>query len=135
MITTTGSVYSWKREVMALCRRALDGKLSPEELAARWPEQADRYPLFRQIRDDVRDAVAHGPCPVSETRGAARAGSASERYLAVLVDYNLLGCDMPDRLSSLYREYLLTLEGLSEEVVARETVTLCAKLDGRPGPH
>ena len=119
MIERDHSDKELRLRLRVLCQRVLKGEVDVPELAASVPRE-HMHPFYRQVVDDLADAVEHTPGKWFSGKLDVEAWHASEGYLNVYLDDQLLAIEsQPDDLSKL-RTRILAHRVLSQATIDRE---------------
>lgn len=109
--------------VRDLCDRAIGGGVDVREFHNQWPEELNLVALFREIFDDLENAVEHFPADLLTGAPAVDYWVKSEEVLTLTVDRVALDLLLaasvtPERLQ-LCRERTLKTRGITRDDVLR----------------
>lgn len=79
-----------RETIRELCAQALEGKLTLEDLHAKWPVLGEPDPFYEQVFDDLQDGVEHFPAKFWSGEVDHDGWRASSRYLRLYLDSLLL---------------------------------------------
>jgi len=124
MVNAMNNINEIKKQIISMCDMALKGELSIGDFYEKWPKEANSYPLFKQIYDDVEDAVEHLPSSIITNKKLLSKWMNSKTYLTVFLDFIVLSCDISYEMAYQYRKYILTLDKLTKDSIINEVEEL-----------
>lgn len=105
------SVPDIRKKVHELCLKALDGKLSSNDLRTQWPQAANESPFLKQVYEDLNDGIRHLPRSWFKKGIDVEIWRDQLEYNPILLDSTLLTSNKSDeemlkfRIETLNDEY------------------------------
>lgn len=115
--TTMDQQQDLDKLILSLCRMALDGSLDLEELERKWPIASEENPFFRQVHEDIEDAVEHLPTHWLTGKTAYKKWQGSRIYFTLYLDSVLLEYKESSEELLRCREFVLQEKELSEQLL------------------
>lgn len=106
--------------IQGVCEKAKEGTLKLDIFYDQWPKEANSNPLFKQIYEDIEDAIEHTPGFLFRKGIDLKSWYASDMYLTLYLDSILLKYDKSWEELMQCRETVLKQKSLSTETIEDE---------------
>ncbi|TLY22774.1 MAG: hypothetical protein E6K68_02065 [Nitrospirae bacterium] len=83
----------WRAQIAVFCDKAIQGKLTLNELYQQWPNELQKSKLASGIYEDIEEGVQHFPGKLFSGKPDYETWKSSEMYAKLYLDKKLLASD------------------------------------------